>query len=98
MVRGKAVVSDEEIVATEGSMALLGGHRVGIGNIWERTYALPDGTEQRGPTSMLNLPDDTTLIAGRGTDLDLAGARWHVVDVSEGGAARGSITFAPNSG
>lgn len=91
-------MSDREIVATEGTMAVLGGHRVGIGNIWERTYTLPDGTEQRGPTSMLNLPDDTTLIAGRGTGLDLAGARWRVVDVSEGGAGRGSITFAPDSG
>lgn len=98
MVTRQAIVSDQEIVAAERTVAVLGGHRVGIGNIWERTYALPDGSEQRGPTSMLNLPDDTTLTAGRGTELRLAGARWHVVDVSEGRAARGSVTFARESG
>lgn len=98
MVKGEPAVSDEEIVATEGTVAVLGGHRVGIGNIWERSYALPDGTEQRGPTSMLSFPDDTTLIAGRGSEVDLAGTRWHVVDVSEGSGARGSITFATGPG
>lgn len=87
-------MSDQEIVASEGTVASLRGDPVGIGNIWERAYALPGGTERRGPTSMLSFPDDTTLIAGRGSEFDLASGRWHVVDVSEGGAARGSITFA----
>jgi hypothetical protein len=98
VVEGDAVVSDQEIVAAEGMVASLSGQPVGIGNIWERAYALPDGTEQRGPTSMLSFPDDTTLIAGRGSELDLASGRWRVVDVSDGGAARGSVTFARVSG
>ena len=87
-------MSNQEIVAGEGTVALLSGHRVGIGNIWERAYALPDGTEERGLTSLLSFPDDTSLVAGRGTELDLGGARWHVIDVSGGREEPGSITFA----
>jgi hypothetical protein len=90
-------VSDE-VVATEGTVALLGGHPVGIGNISKRTYALPDGAERRGLTSTLSFADDTTLIAGPGSELDLAGARWRVIHVAEGSAGRGSVTFLPDPG
>jgi hypothetical protein len=89
-------VSDEEVVATEGTVALLGGHPVGIGNISERTYALSDGTARCGLTSMLSFTDDTTLIARPGSELDLAGARWRVIHVAEGSAAPGSVTFLPD--
>jgi hypothetical protein len=88
-------VSADEIVGREGTVVQLGGGRVGVGNIWERPYVLPGGTEQRGLTAMLSFPDDSTLVAGRGSELDLAGQLWQVVDVSdEREGSRGSITFA----
>ena len=87
-------MSGAEVLASEGTVALLSGVRVGIGNIWERPFELPDGEERVGITAMLHVEDGDRVVAGPGSELLVGGARWRVLDV-RAGHGRGSVTLAP---
>jgi hypothetical protein len=83
-------VSDA-IVVREGTVVSLAGRRVAIGNIWEGRYEV-GGEARSGVTAMLHFEDDTRLLAGPGTVLDLGAERWRVAAVREG-RPHGEVTF-----
>jgi len=82
------------IVAAEGTVATVNGARVGIGNIWERPFVLPDGEERVGITAILHFEDDSRITAGPGSELVIGGERWRVVEV-DAGDLRGSVSLEP---
>ena len=84
-------MTEETLVAVEGTVAVLDTARVGIGNIWERRYELPDGTERTGITAMLHLDGDRVLIAGAGSELE--DGAWRVDHVQAGAEAAGEVRF-----
>jgi hypothetical protein len=70
------------------------GARVGIGNISERPFVLPDGEERVGITAILHFADDNRITAGAGSELVIGGERWRVVEVHSGDF-RGSVSLEP---
>ena len=64
----------------ETTVGNLGGVDIGVGNIWEREYTLPDGTSRSGPTAQLFIEEER-LIVGKGSVITVDKSRWEVVDV-----------------
>lgn len=64
----------------ETTVGSLDGVDVGVGNIWEREYTLPDGTSRSGPTAQLFIESER-LIVGKGSAIAVGESRWEVVDV-----------------
>lgn len=81
---------------TETTQGRLGDGLVGVSNLWERTYALPDGTEKTGLTARLTL-DDGSTVAGEGSVVTVAGKTWRVTRVEKPADGRGSVTFEPTT-
>ena len=81
---------------TETTVERLGGVRVGIGNIFEDEYELPDGTTARGPSAHLvelrGQDPNPTHVAGPGSVLAIGDARFEVLEVSPRGGGEGSLT------
>ena len=83
---------------TETTAAWLAGVRVGVGNIWEDDYELPDGASAHGPTVRFVLLEDDSerpqrIVAGPGSVVELGSARWEVLEVVEGeSGSDGSVT------
>jgi hypothetical protein len=75
---------DREITIQQGGVASLGGIRVGIGNMWERDYPLPDGSTRRGLSVMLFVMNGESLIAGEGSVISVAGLKWRIVTLKQG--------------
>jgi hypothetical protein len=86
-------VTADSVTAREGTVVTLGARRIAIGNIWQRRYEV-GGDERDGITAKLHLDDDTTLVAGAGTVLELDTGRWQVVAVREG-EPHGEVVFEP---
>jgi hypothetical protein len=76
----------QEIEITEGTVARLGGVRVGAGSIFEADYTLPDGSARRGLTCRL-VPanDETEHVVGEGSEVEIGGTRWLVTRITASG-------------
>jgi hypothetical protein len=73
-----------EIRIVETAVAIVGGQRVGAGNLWESDYELPDGTTANGMTAQLFLLGaGTRAIVGRGSVITIGGERWDVTAVEK---------------
>ena len=78
----------ERLRIEETTVGWVPGVAVGVGNIFVRDWTEPDGRSGRGPTAKLALrPDDAAvadseLTVYRGMELELAGRRWRVDEVS----------------
>jgi hypothetical protein len=79
-----------EIEVGEGEVETIDGVRVGVANLWEREYALADGSTREGPSVMLYLDDGRDFAAGEGTEFDIGNRRWRVTAVVPGDP-RGAI-------
>ncbi len=86
----------EEIEET--TVHWLSGVRVGVGNIWDRDYTLPDGSPRYGPTAevfILLYDQNPAIVVGVGSEIAVGGERWRVVRVEPAqGRELGSITLA----
>jgi hypothetical protein len=84
----------EEI--TETTVGNLNGVRVGVGNIWERTYTLPDGTVRSGLTAQLFIlvnDQNPGIVVGQGSVVTVGASRWEVIAVTKAGQERGTVTL-----
>lgn len=77
----------------EATVAELAGTRVGCGNVWERTYLLPDGTKRRGLTAQLFVRGGNRLIVGAGSEFRLPTGRWRVRSVDRAHEGYGVVTL-----
>ena len=69
------------ITIKSNTTSSVGTTRVGVGNLWDATYTLPDGTETTGPTARLSSRDGVKERVGAGSVLELGGQRVKVVEV-----------------
>ena len=84
-----------EISITEGTVAPLGGIRVGAANIWERDYELPEKTTRHGLSAMLFVNGENAgMVVGEGSVFSVGGARWIVLGLIAG-KPRGEVRVAP---
>ena len=76
-------------------MVHIGDVDVGIANVMEDTYVLPDGTKAEGVTAELipRLEDagNPRYTVGRGSVLTLGGVQLEVLDVIEGPRGTGRV-------
>jgi len=92
----------DEITIRETTQQEISGHLVGVGNIWERE--LPDDKGVIAPRMSATLAiHDLTKQQTRheqvfaGSVITLGEDRYHIVNVDEGGGARGAITLRRSS-
>ena len=78
---------------TEGTVADLGGLRVGVANVWERAYPLPDGSQRTGTTAQLMIDDGSDLVVGNGSEVGIGATRWRVDWVRKSGSEPGEVCF-----
>ena len=64
----------------QGSSDVFG---VGMGNIWERDFELPDGGNERSLSCKLFPADDESLVVRVGTEVTIGGAQYKVVAIDE---------------
>ena len=57
-----------EVVLKETAMVRVGNTRVGCGNLWEREYALPDGSTVTGMSARVQMGNDVFYV-GAGSEL-----------------------------
>ena len=78
----------------ETTMGRLGSVDVGMGNMGQGPYTLPDGTERQGMTATLFPGDEGFVVVGTGSVLLLDdGASWEVVEVVKAEGDLGSVTL-----
>ncbi len=79
----------------ERHVVQIGDVDVGIANVMEDTYVLPDGTEADGITAELipRLGDEGNprYTVGRGSVVTIGGVRLEVLDVIEGPGGTGRV-------
>jgi len=74
------------VAITESAVEYVGDVRVGAGSIFEDEYTLPDGSVRRGLTCRLVPEDDETpIVVGEGSEVELGGARWRVTRITDSG-------------
>ena len=71
-----------EVVLKETAMVRVGNTRVGCGNLWEREYALPDGSTVTGMSARVQMGQDVFYV-GAGSELVVEGQRWRVVGIDK---------------
>lgn len=76
-------------------VAWLGGVRVGVANIWERSYKLEDGSARTGLTAQLMLDDGEDEIVGEGSRIEIGRTRFRVIEVGKAEHERGYVRFRP---
>jgi hypothetical protein len=86
-------VTARTIAVTEGTIADLAGLRVGVANVWERAYQLPDGSQRTGPTAQLMIDDGSDLVVGDGSEVGIGATRWQVDWVRKSGSEPGEVRF-----
>ncbi|WP_264789634.1 hypothetical protein [Aureispira anguillae] len=70
---------------TEGTVGMVGEHKVMFSNIMIQDYTLEDGTAKEGPAASLSLPNSKEwLTVGAGCTFELDGVRYEIVQVLEG--------------
>jgi hypothetical protein len=73
-----------DVVIRQGTVADIGGTRVGVMWVFEHEYALPDGSKRRGLAAGLALtPPERNQTVGRGSIIELGSARYEVVKIDE---------------
>jgi hypothetical protein len=82
----------------EGTVARMEGHRIAVGNIWQRDFLLPDGHATNGPAATLYVTNnDATgdasqeIVAGEGSIVEIGASRWIVTCCEQGPLNRGRI-------
>ena len=81
------------MIIRESTQGSLGDAEVGVSNIWEREYALPDGTTTTGMTARLSLAEGKRLVVGKGSVIEVGGAKFEVVNVVNPEEGLGSVEF-----
>lgn len=85
----------EPRILLERHVAHIGDVDVGIANVMEDTYVLPDGTTSDGVTAELipRLEDEGNprYTVGRGSVITVGGVRLEVLDVIEGPRGSGRV-------
>ena len=74
---------------TEGE---LGGVNVGVSNIWERDYTLPDGSSRSGLTATLSFGSGST-VAGKGSRVKIGTGTFEVVEITKASGQNGEVRF-----
>ncbi len=93
----------DDVRIMETTVGQIGGVSVGVSNIFEDTYTLPDGTERDGLTARLSLfvagasegGVDEEHRVGEGNVVEIGGSRWEVVAIEKPEGELGAITLAP---
>ena len=81
------------MIIRESTQGSLGDAEVGVSNIWEREYTLPDGTTVSGMTARLSLGEGQRLVVGKGSVVKVGGATFEVVNVQNPEEGLGSVEF-----
>ncbi|WP_156039752.1 hypothetical protein [Aureispira sp. CCB-QB1] len=82
---------------TEGTVGMIGEHKVMFSNIMIRDYTLADGTSKEGPAASLSLPNNKEWqTAGTGCVFTLDGVEYEVTNVEEGDPF-GEVTVVKNN-
>jgi uncharacterized protein YaiE (UPF0345 family) len=69
---------------TEGTVGMIGEHKVMFSNIMIQDYKLEDGTTQEGPAASLSLPNTKEwVVVGAGSTFLLDGKKYVVVEITE---------------
>ncbi len=69
---------------TEGTVGMIGEHKVMFSNIMIQDYKLEDGTTQEGPAASLSLPNTKEwVVVGAGSTFLLDGKKYEVVEITE---------------
>lgn len=82
---------DETIEET--TVGELSGRRVGMANVFEDTYTLPDGTAKTGLTCLLSVFDVGKVRVGEGSVFEVAGDRWLVVGITKVSGENGEVAL-----
>jgi len=82
-----------DMVIQETTQGRLGGSSVGISNMWERPYALPDGSETSGLSATLTLAPGVTLVAGLGSVVQIGTGHFEVVAIEKAKGQLGAVHF-----
>ena len=77
----------------ETTQGRLGGSSVGISNMWERSYTLPDGSETSGLSATLTLAPGVTLVAGLGSVVQIGTGHFEVVAIEKTKGQFGTVHF-----
>ena len=80
-------------IIDETTVGDLDGVRVPMGNMTTGSYTLPDGTEKRGLICSLALPNQAGVFVGKGSVIELEGARWEVIDIDKPERRLGSVSL-----
>ncbi|MCB9076073.1 MAG: hypothetical protein H6631_00610 [Anaerolineaceae bacterium] len=84
----------EEIKET--TVGNLNGERVGVGNIWEDSYTLADGTSRTGLTAQLFImSDDKDIIVGQDSVITVGETDWLVVAIEKPVDKLGKVILKP---
>ena len=83
-----ASASEEEIVIEGSTQGHLDGVGVGVGNIWEGEYVLPDGARRSGLSAGLWIGGRSAVRVGPGSVVAIGPGRWEVVLVESDGRGR----------
>ncbi len=87
---------------TETTVERLGGVRVGIGNVYDDEYELPDRTTAHGPCAHLvelrGQDPNPAHVVGRGSVFAVGDARFEVLEVVPRGGGEGSLTVRELAG
>jgi hypothetical protein len=80
-----SLVAEEIMIEIkETTVGYIDDLEVGVGNIWEREYSLPDGSTKTGLTAQLFM-DESWLFVGKGSVVDIKGTKWEVIEVEKQG-------------
>lgn len=82
---------DESIEET--TVGELSGRRVGMANVLQDAYVLPDGTSVTGLTCLLSVFDVGKYRVGEGSVVDVGGERWLVVKVTKVPGENGEVVL-----
>ena len=88
-----AAAKEESMIIRESTQGSLGDAEVGVSNIWEREYNLPDGTTKRGLTARLSLAEGERLVVGEGSVIEVGGKQYQVVKVENPEEGLGAVEF-----
>lgn len=71
-----------ELTLKETAVTRHGDLRIGCGNVWEREYALPDGTLVTGMSARVSVGGEVHYI-GMGSELRLGDETWLVTSIDK---------------
>lgn len=83
------------MILRENAQGALSGVSVGVGNLWERDYPLPDGSTRRGLSAQLFVGGERRVIVGAGSELQLGSSVWLVRSVDKPSGEEGQVRLVP---